>query len=249
MVLSLIEVAATPRRRRRRPLAKSALKLAVVGRPFAGKSLVAQQLAEALSLRVVMAHEVVHAAVAASRAEEVEGEEPSAGAKAAQLLREGQPISDDLMVTLVADAMRAVDPVSYAGVVLDGFPRTAAQAKALEAALTGDAPDAKEAAKPRASRLAPPPEGDAPAEAEVAHAAGLDLVLRLDIDDEAARNARSAAASTRRRAWCTTSSLSRRRPTRAQRSPRPLAGASNQGRSCSPRSGVRRRRGRAQRVV
>ena len=48
------------------------------------------------------------------------------------------------MVTLVADAMRAVDPGSYAGGVLDGFPRTAAQAKALEAALTGYAPDATE---------------------------------------------------------------------------------------------------------
>ena len=236
MVLSLIEVAATaalppppP------PLAKSALKLAVVGRPFAGKSLVAQQLAEALSLRVVMAHEVVHAAVAAaSRADEVEGEEPSAGAKAAQLLREGQPISDDLMVTLVADAMRAVDPVSYAGVVLDGFPRTAAQAKALEAALTGYAPTRRRrrSLAPRASRRRP--RATRPRRPRWRTRRVSTSSSASTLTTRRRGSARSAAASTRRRAWCTTSSSSRRRPTRANDRLVPLAGASNQEAQLQP---------------
>jgi len=59
------------------------------------------------------------------------------------------------------------------------------QAKLLEKALTGYAPDDAKAAKPKGSKVAPPPKDAPPPEERPPP--GLDLVVRLDVSDETAR--------------------------------------------------------------
>jgi len=202
MVLDLIETTTPPPPPPPPPVVGPSLtRLAVVGKPFAGKSLLAQALAEAFNLRVLMPQDVVQAAVGAAlraqaeaaTAEAAAAAEPpeegsvaALGLAAATTLQEGGTLPDEVMVGLMVEAIRATDPVSYAGFVLDGFPRSAAQAKLLEKGLTGYSPAEKEAAKPKGSKLAPPPD-DPDAPPEPPHVAGIDAVLRLDVADEAAR--------------------------------------------------------------
>ena len=191
-------------------------KVAIIGRPFAGKSLQAQRLAEAHRLLVVMPQEVVEqalaaattydenvaaataldedAAAAAAEAGEELAEPPNSAAaivppatldlaNAARAALPG-PVPDEVLVGLIVETIRNVDQVSYSGVVLDGFPRTEAQARALEKALTGFEPPPKEPPK-KGSKIAPPPdEGDEP---KAPHVPGIDCVIRLDVPDEMCR--------------------------------------------------------------
>jgi len=194
MVLDLIDVTMPPPPPRPPPVVGPSLtKLAIAGKPFSGKSLLAQQLAEQHNLRVLMPQEITQLAVkaamrsrAAGEPEPEEGSAAALGSRAAAILQEGGTLPDEVTVPLLVEAIRGIDPVSYSGFVLDGFPRTAAQAKMLEKALTGYAPvDAAAAGKAKGSKVAPPPEAEPPP-AEV-HVPGLDLILRLDLDDEMVR--------------------------------------------------------------
>jgi len=69
---------------------------------------------------------------AAGEAEPEEGSAAALGSRAAAILQEGGTLPDEVTVPLLVEAIRGIDPVSYSGFVLDGFPRTAAQAKMLE---------------------------------------------------------------------------------------------------------------------
>lgn len=197
MVLQCLEAAAPPPKPPPEPLPGGVIKLAVLGKPFSSKSEQAQRLADQFGLKVIMPHALVLSAVAAAmaapppadgaapEAETDPDSVPALGRRGAAVLREGGVVPDDVVAGLVVAAIREVDPVSYAGFVLDSYPASAAQAKLLEKKLTGYAPDEAAAAKPKKSKLAPPPADQPPA--EVRPPPGLDLVLRLDVSDETAR--------------------------------------------------------------
>ena len=57
------------------------------------------------------------------------------GAIAKDYIDKGQLIPDDLMVSILADVLDANREQAKAGVIFDGFPRTIAQAQALDAML------------------------------------------------------------------------------------------------------------------
>ncbi|KAJ1617769.1 hypothetical protein T492DRAFT_893159, partial [Pavlovales sp. CCMP2436] len=116
------------------------LRLALVGRPFAGKSTTALALAELL-----LPAELVHAAIsefqsaeaqragAGDGAEGAEGE--SLGEAAMEAIAAGKAVPDEVLAALVVKAVGAIDE-SRAGFLIDGFPSTPAQLALLEKGLT-----------------------------------------------------------------------------------------------------------------
>ncbi|MBR1883237.1 MAG: adenylate kinase [Muribaculaceae bacterium] len=57
------------------------------------------------------------------------------GATAKSYIDQGQLIPDELMISILADVLDANKEAAVNGVIFDGFPRTIAQAEALEAML------------------------------------------------------------------------------------------------------------------
>ena len=98
--------------------------LVLLGAPGAGKGTQAPILAERLGLTHVASGDLFRAAVAAGT---------PTGREAKTFMDRGELVPDDLTVRLVLE--RLAQPDVKGGIVLDGFPRTAAQARALDAAL------------------------------------------------------------------------------------------------------------------
>jgi adenylate kinase len=97
------------------------MRLVLLGPPGAGKGTQAAHLQEAYGLAHLSTGEMLREAVAAGT---------EVGRQAKAVMDAGQLVSDDLMVKLVEDRIQAPD--CEAGFVLDGFPRTVAQAEALD---------------------------------------------------------------------------------------------------------------------
>ncbi len=57
------------------------------------------------------------------------------GKRVQEILRKGQLVSDDLMISLIEERIARED--CFGGFILDGFPRTIEQAKSLERVLPG----------------------------------------------------------------------------------------------------------------
>ena len=102
-------------------------RVALLGPPGAGKGTQADLLAEHLGVPAVGTGELLRAAVAAGT---------PLGLVARQAMDAGGLVPDDLVGRLVLD--RLAWPDARPGFILDGFPRTVAQAEALDAALTAD---------------------------------------------------------------------------------------------------------------
>ena len=105
--------------------AQTAANLVLLGPPGAGKGTQARKLEEKFGLIQLSTGDLLLAAVAA-------GTEAGKAAKA--VMERGDLVSDEIVIAILRD--RLAEPDCAKGVIFDGFPRTDAQAEALDALMT-----------------------------------------------------------------------------------------------------------------
>jgi len=97
-------------------------KIIIFGAPGVGKGTQSQLLSEKLNLYHLSTGEVLRKAI---------NDETELGLKAKKIVESGHLVSDDLMIGIVIDALKN-SMSGKNGFILDGFPRTIEQAKALD---------------------------------------------------------------------------------------------------------------------
>ncbi len=100
------------------------MNIVLLGAPGAGKGTQAAKIVEEFNVPHISTGDMLRAAVK---------EGTPLGKKAKQYMDAGELVPDDVIIGLVIDRLQ--EPDTDAGFILDGFPRTSAQAVALDAEL------------------------------------------------------------------------------------------------------------------
>ena len=106
-----------------------ALNLIMLGAPGAGKGTQAERFAKSQGIPKVSTGDILREAVKLGT---------PLGLQAKAIMDRGELVSDDVMVGIVRERLDRAD--ARPGFILDGFPRTVAQAAALDAIMTGRDP-------------------------------------------------------------------------------------------------------------
>jgi adenylate kinase len=106
-----------------------ALNLIMLGAPGAGKGTQAERFASDRRIPKISTGDILREAVAAGT---------ELGKRAKAVMDRGELVSDDVVIGIVKE--RLDRPDAKAGFILDGFPRTVAQAQALDTVMQGRSP-------------------------------------------------------------------------------------------------------------
>ena len=101
------------------------MNLILLGPPGAGKGTQAQQIAHRHKIVQLSTGDMLREAIAAGT---------ETGLRAKAVMERGELVADDVVIGIISD--RIDEPDCKGGFILDGFPRTLAQAAALETLLT-----------------------------------------------------------------------------------------------------------------
>ncbi len=104
----------------------SARRLLMLGPPGCGKGTQARRLVARLGVPQISTGDMLRAAVAAGT---------SVGSQAQEYMAKGSLVPDEVVIGVAAE--RLAEPDAKTGFILDGFPRTLAQAEALDSLLEG----------------------------------------------------------------------------------------------------------------